>query len=94
MKFAFVTVASPVIEAKRRKIMPYNRKKLGIVISRLRIDRGVSQETLSALSGIARSHLAMIELGKKVPRTDTIWSIAEALNIKLSDLISLIENEP
>ena len=36
--------------------MPYNSKAFGIVISRLRTEKGMSQESLSAFAGIARSH--------------------------------------
>ena len=37
--------------------MPYNRKTVGIVISTLRVQKGLTQEQLSGLAGIARSHL-------------------------------------
>ena len=53
----------------------------------------MSQEVLSGLSGVARSHLAMIETGSKNANVDTIWRIAEALDMKLSDLIRVIEDE-
>ena len=73
--------------------MPYNRKVLGSSIGCLRSQKGLSQEMLSGLAGISRSHLAMIENGHKTARIDTLWSIAEALDMKLSDLISLAEEE-
>ena len=71
--------------------MPYNRKAFGIVISRLRTEKGMSQENLSAFAGISRSHLTMLENGKKTARLDTIFSIASALEIKPSDLIKMVE---
>lgn len=48
---------------------------------------------LSRLAGIARSHLAMIETGTKNANVDTLWRIAAALDIRLSELIRLIEEE-
>lgn len=45
--------------------MPYNRKSFGIIVSRLRIRKGYSQKRYSAFAGIARSHLTMLENGKK-----------------------------
>ena len=39
----------------------------------------------------ARSHLAMIERGTKSPSVDTLWRIAEALDMPLSSLMLLIE---
>ncbi len=73
--------------------MPYNSKAFGIVISRLRVQKQLSQEEVSALSGIARSHLVMLENGRKTAKLDTLWRIADALGIKASELISLVEKE-
>ena len=73
--------------------MPYNRKAFGIVISRLRVRKGLTQEGLSGLAGIARSHLAALENGEKTVRLDTMWRIADALEIRPSDLIRRTEEE-
>lgn len=73
--------------------MPYNSKAFGIVISRLRTKKGLTQEAASGLAGIARSHLVMLENGKKTVRLDTLWRIADTLGIRASDLIRLVENE-
>ena len=71
--------------------MPYNRKTVGIVISTLRVQKGLTQEQLSGLAGIARSHLAALESGEKIPRADTLWRIAEALSVRPSRLIQIAE---
>ena len=71
--------------------MPYNRKSVGIVISTLRVQKGLTQEQLSGLAGIARSHLAALESGEKIPRADTLWRIAEALSVRPSRLIQMAE---
>lgn len=73
--------------------MPYNSKAFGIVISRMRFERGLTQEEASGLAGIARSHLVMLENGRKVVKLDTLWRIAEAYGIKASDLIRQVEKE-
>lgn len=73
--------------------MPYNRKAFGLTISRLRIQKGLTQERMSGLAGIARSHLVALENGEKTVRLDTLWRIADALEIKPSELIRKIENE-
>lgn len=73
--------------------MPYNRNTIGRIIGRLRLQKSMSQETLSGLAGISRSHLAMIENGHKTARIDTLWNIAEALNERPSDLIRMAEEE-
>ncbi len=71
--------------------MPYNRKAFGIVISRLRTEKGMSQESLSAFAGIARSHLTMLENGRKTARLDTVFNLADALGVKPSELIRMVE---
>lgn len=71
--------------------MPYNSKVTGEVIRALRRRRGISQEVLSGMAGISRSHLSMIETGEKSANVDTLWRIAGALDMKLSDLVRLVE---
>ena len=73
--------------------MPYNRKAFGVVISKLRVQNGLTQEKLSGLAGISRSHLAALESGDKTVKLDTMWRIAEALEINPSELIRMTENE-
>ena len=73
--------------------MPYNRKAFGVVISRLRVEKGLTQESLSGLAGIARSHLAALENGEKTVKLDTMWRIADALEVRPSELIGMIERE-
>ena len=73
--------------------MPYSSKAFGIVIARLRIQKMLTQEEVSALSGVARSHLVMLENGRKTVRLDTLWRIADTLGITASELIRLVEEE-
>ncbi len=73
--------------------MPYNRKAFGVVISKLRVQKGLTQESLSGLAGIARSHLAALENGEKTVRLDTLWRIADALEIPPSELIRKTEQQ-
>lgn len=71
----------------------FDNKSVGIVIKRLRTERGQSQELLSSFAGIARSHLAMIEGGSKQANFETLWKIANALEISPHELVKLIEDE-
>ncbi len=73
--------------------MPYNSKAFGVVISRMRFEKGLTQEEASGLAGIARSHLVMLENGRKVVKLDTLWRIAEAYGITASNLIRQVEKE-
>lgn len=73
--------------------MQFSNEKVGIVIRRLRKKKRMTQELLSGLAGIARSHLSMIENGTKQPNFETLWRIATALDMKPSELVTLIEEE-
>ena len=71
--------------------MLYNRKAFGVVISKLRVQKGLTQEKMSGLAGIARSHLVALENGEKTVKLDTMWRIAEALGVSPSELIRMTE---
>ena len=43
----------------------FDNQLIGQTIRRLRLEKGISQEMLSGFAGIARTHLTMIENGKK-----------------------------
>lgn len=73
--------------------MKYDHRITGQVIGRLRVQQGLSQEELAQKAGIARSHLAMIENGKKSASVETLWKIAEALGMRLSILIRIAEEQ-
>ncbi len=74
-------------------MIPYNNKITGKIIRELRMQQGISQEVLSGLAGVARSHLTMIENGSKNANVDTLWRIADALGVRLSELIRRAEEE-
>ncbi len=73
--------------------MPYDNQVTGKIIRELRNRKGLTQEVVSGLSCIPRSHLAMIESGRISPTVDTLWRISEALGLRLSDLIRIVEEE-
>lgn len=73
--------------------MQFDNRAAGAVVRRLRTEKGLSQDVLSGLAGIARTHLTMIENGHKQPNFKTIWNLALALDMQPSGLVSLIEKE-
>ena len=64
---------------------------LGSVIREARREKGLSQEVLSGLAGIARTHLTMIENGTMHPTLETLCKIAQALGLRISELLSMME---
>lgn len=72
-------------------MIEFNNGAVGRVIRRLRTEKGWSQDVLSGLTGIATSHLSMIETGKKQANFETVWRIANALEVTPHQLVFLIE---
>lgn len=66
---------------------------VGKIIQKYREQKGLSQEVLSGLAVIGRTHLSAIERGERRPTLDTFYRIAEAMEIKPSELLSAIEDE-
>lgn len=71
--------------------MNYDGRITGRLIAELRKERGMTQEVVSGLAGVARSHLAEIERGSVIANVDTLWRISEALGLRLSELIRMVE---
>lgn len=68
-------------------------KRVGRAIQRAREEKGVSQEVLSSFADIGRTHLSAIECGTRRPTLDTFFKISEALDMKASDLMKIVEDE-
>lgn len=66
---------------------------VGEVIARFRNRKGITQEVLSGLADIGRTHLSAIERGERKPTLETLYRISCALDIKMSDIVISIENE-
>lgn len=73
--------------------MQFDNNAVGRTIRRLRYKKGISQDVLSGFAGIARTHLTMIENGGKQANFETLWKIANALDMRPSELVALIEAE-
>lgn len=65
---------------------------VGNVIADLRKKKGISQEVLSGLADIGRTHLSAIERGERKPTLETLYRLSCALGIKMSDIVIEIEN--
>lgn len=66
---------------------------VGRVISEARQGKGITQEVLSGLADIGRTHLSAIERGERKPTLETLWRIALALDMHPSELVRRIELE-
>ena len=65
--------------------------KVGETVAFFRKQKGVSQEVLSGLANIGRSHLSAIERGERKPTLETLFRISTALDIKMSTFVTKLE---
>ncbi len=61
-------------------------KKVGLNIRLERIKKGLSQEGLADISGIARSTMGIVERGEQSPSIQTLAKVANALNVDIYKL--------
>ena len=66
-------------------------KIVGEAIAYFRKKKGISQEILSGLSDIGRTHLSAIERGERKPTLETLYRISSALDINMSEIVKEIE---
>ncbi|MCR4793593.1 MULTISPECIES: helix-turn-helix domain-containing protein [Ruminococcus] len=66
-------------------------KTVGEVIAEFRKKKGISQEVISGLADIGRTHLSAIERGERKPTLETLYRIANALDVNMSDIVIAIE---
>jgi len=62
--------------------------RLGTRIRQLRVSRGYSQESFAAKCGLDRTYVGGIERGERNVALRNLESIAEALDLSLSELMS------
>lgn len=74
-------------------MMEFRDDAVAAVIQRLRKEKNLSQEVLSGLAAMARSHLSMVETGTMLPTLPTVWRLAEAFDMRPSELVALMEEE-
>lgn len=61
-------------------------KKVGLNIRLERVKRGISQEILADMAGIARSTMGIIERGEQSPSLQTVAKVANALQVDMYKL--------
>lgn len=66
---------------------------IGKTIKALRMKRDFSQEDLAGIHEVDRAYISKIESGRSEPSVYKIFELCEALQIKPSDFIKLVEIE-
>lgn len=63
------------------------RKLVGRNFSRLRREKGLTQEEVAARSGLSQQYLSGLERGARNPTVITLFELAQALGVSHVDLV-------
>jgi transcriptional regulator with XRE-family HTH domain len=63
------------------------RALVGARIRALRLERGLSQESLALESGVARNQLIQMEHGRRGVLIERVYDIAEALGVSVTEIV-------
>jgi transcriptional regulator with XRE-family HTH domain len=66
-------------------------RAFGERVRHLREDRGMSQEDLADAARLHRTHISLIERGRRSVRLDTVEQLARALAVQPAELMPAIE---
>lgn len=73
-------------EEARARLVQARRAVLASRLRQLRAARRWTQETVARRAGLNRSYYAQIELGNHSPSFDTLWDLASAFGVPITDL--------
>lgn len=68
-------------------------KSFGKVLRRLRTEKGHSQEDFGFVADLHRTYISQLERGLKSPTLSILGGICKALDITMSEFVSMIEAE-
>lgn len=69
------------------------QKAFGERVRKLRLERGLSQEKFAFKIGIHRTYIGMVERAERNVTLSTVYKIAQALDMTISELLSNIESD-
>lgn len=65
----------------------------GKVVRECRLEKGLTQEQLGFESGLTRNFVSLVELGQRSPTLDTVETVARALGVSASALVTRAERK-
>ena len=73
--------------------MQLDPRVVGEAVAHFRRKKGITQEVLSGLADIGRSHLSAIERGERKPTLETLYRISTALEIPMASIVTEIDRK-
>ena len=68
-------------------------RKIGERCIKFRTEKKLSQKELAAMAGVSPAYIGRVERGETCPNIDTLYKIANALEISLSELTNIEEDD-
>jgi transcriptional regulator with XRE-family HTH domain len=65
----------------------------GRTLRKFREKMGISQEELAFRSNLDRSYISLLERGRRKPTINTVFALADQLNVTPSEMIRQVEIE-
>ncbi|MGW0134812.1 helix-turn-helix domain-containing protein [Streptomyces sp. NPDC003299] len=62
------------------------RRRFGDRVRALRTSRGLTQQALAERAGLDKQAVSLIENAHQSPRLDTVWRLATAMDLTVSEL--------
>jgi transcriptional regulator with XRE-family HTH domain len=69
------------------------KQMIGARIKQIRNRKGLTQDQLAEKMEISPKYLSSIERGRENPTLDTLIKLSDSLDVKISDIFSIIEIE-
>ena len=66
----------------------------GLAVRVRRVGRRLSQEELGAVAGMHRNYVGSVERGEQNPTLQTVYRLADGLQLAPSELLALAEQDP
>lgn len=63
------------------------RRLVGQNVKKVRLEKGLTQEQFSELSGFSQQYLSGLETGRRNPTVVTVYELAQALGVHYLDLL-------
>lgn len=63
----------------------------GVILKAIRKDGNLTQDKLAELVDLDRTYISMLERGVRYPSLEVVMNICQALNIRCSEVIQLLE---
>lgn len=70
------------------------QQQFGNLVRRRRLELGLGQEALADKAGLHRTHVSLIERGKRMPSLAVVKKLAAALETTMAALMEELEGEP